>query len=82
VDIENSDARLEDINLIKIDGGGSIVGESLTWLSNEQFMRIENVLVERKNVLIESKNLWYDLSRGILAFPEEVIITLKSEGNL
>lgn len=82
VDIENSDARLEDINLIKIDGGGSIVGESLTWLSNEQFMRIENVLVKRKNVLIESKKLWYDLSRGILAFPEEVIITLKSEGNL
>ncbi|WP_218112418.1 LPS export ABC transporter periplasmic protein LptC [Atribacter laminatus] len=82
VDVENSDARLEDINLVKIDGGGSIVGKTLTWLSNEQFMRIENVLVEKKNMLIESKKLWYDLSRGLLAFPEEVVITLKSEGNL
>lgn len=82
VDIENSDAQFEQINLIKVDGGGSIVGDSLTWLRNEQFMRIENVLVEKKNLVIKSKHLWYDLSQGILTFPEEVTITLKIEGNL
>lgn len=82
VDIENSDAQFEQINLIKVDGGGSIIGDSLTWLRNEQFMRIENVLVEKKNLVIKSKHLWYDLSQGILTFPEEVTITLKIEGNL
>lgn len=82
VNIENSDARFEQVNLIQVDGDGSIVGDSLTWRSNEQFMRIENVLVERKNLLIVSKYLWYDLSEGILSFPEDVTIILKNEGNL
>jgi len=80
--LENSDVRLEKVNLTQIDGGGFIAGESLTWLSGDQFMRVENVLVERKNLFIQSKYLCYDLSKGILTFPEDVVITLKNEGNL
>ncbi|MBP8933016.1 MAG: LPS export ABC transporter periplasmic protein LptC [Candidatus Atribacteria bacterium] len=80
--LENSDVRLEKVNLTQIDGGGFITGESLTWLSGDQFMRVENVLVERKNLFIQSKYLCYDLSKGILTFPEDVVITLKNEGNL
>ena len=79
--IESSDTWLTDVQLVGYSENGLISGQSLSWLGQDHFLKMENVVIKRNTLLIESKYLWYDLSQGVLSLHENVVITLKIEGN-
>jgi hypothetical protein len=79
--IENSDAWLTGVRLVGLAENGYITGDSLSWLGQDKFLKMDGVVVMRNIVHIESKYLWYDLSQKVLSLRENVVIKLKIEGN-